>query len=587
VNKKLTNKKLMLIGNPNVGKSAIFSRLTGVKVIVSNYHGTTVEYTKGYLKLGDDRMEIVDIPGIYSLEPTMKAEEIAVKIFEEAVKEKNENIFINVIDSTNLERNLNLTYELIKRDIPLIVVLNFWDEAGHTGVSINREKLENILGVPVITTCGITGEGIKSLVDNLHNAKRSNFISKRISKDITEKSKWEQIGEIIEQVQKLKHRHHTIGEKLSDFSIHPLSGLLVAIIVLGLSFSIIRLIGESLITYLLEPMFENYWTPVLLKISALFNGNGILHDILIGQVIDGKISYLDSMGMLSTGLFVPIAMILPYITAFYFVLSFLEDSGYLPRLGILVDNLMHKLGIHGLAIIPMLLGIGCNVPGALSTRMLETRREKFIASTLMAIAVPCMAQIAMIFGLLGRYGLKAIIIVFVVLFVVWVILGLLMNKFVKGTSPEIFTEIPPYRIPYFKSLLKKLWMRIVWFIKEAVPYVLLGVLIINILYVLHVIDFLGNLVGPIITGLMGLPKETVGALIVGFLRKDVAVGMLVPLGLSMKQMIISSVILTMYFPCIATFTVLLKELGTKDMVKSATIMILSTLIVGTILNLVL
>ena len=587
MNKKLTNKKLMLIGNPNVGKSAIFSRLTGVKVIVSNYHGTTVEYTKGYLKLGDDRMEIVDIPGIYSLEPTMKAEEIAVKIFEEAVKEKNENIFINVIDSTNLERNLNLTYELIKRDIPLIVVLNFWDEAGHTGVSINREKLENILGVPVITTCGITGEGIKSLVDNLHNAKRSNFISKRISKDITEKSKWEQIGEIIEQVQKLKHRHHTIGEKLSDFSIHPLSGLLVAIIVLGLSFSIIRLIGESLITYLLEPMFENYWTPVLLKISALFNGNGILHDILIGQVIDGKISYLDSMGMLSTGLFVPIAMILPYITAFYFVLSFLEDSGYLPRLGILVDNLMHKLGIHGLAIIPMLLGIGCNVPGALSTRMLETRREKFIASTLMAIAVPCMAQIAMIFGLLGRYGLKAIIIVFVILFVVWVILGLLMNRFVKGTSPEIFTEIPPYRIPYFKSLLKKLWMRIVWFIKEAVPYVLLGVLIINILYVLHVIDFLGNLVGPIITGLMGLPKETVGALIVGFLRKDVAVGMLVPLGLSMKQMIISSVILTMYFPCIATFTVLLKELGTKDMVKSATIMILSTLIVGTILNLVL
>jgi len=587
VNKKLTNKKLMLIGNPNVGKSAIFSRLTGVKVIVSNYHGTTVEYTKGYLKLGDDRMEIVDIPGIYSLEPTMKAEEIAVKIFEEAVKEKNENIFINVIDSTNLERNLNLTYELIKRDIPLIVVLNFWDEAGHTGVSINREKLENILGVPVITTCGITGEGIKSLVDNLHNAKRSNFISKRISKDITEKSKWEQIGEIIEQVQKLKHRHHTIGEKLSDFSIHPLSGLLVAIIVLGLSFSIIRLIGELLITYLLEPMFENYWTPVLLKISALFNGNGILHDILIGQVIDGKINYLDAMGMFSTGLFVPIAMILPYITAFYFVLGFLEDSGYLPRLGILVDNLMHKLGIHGLAIIPMLLGIGCNVPGALSTRILETRREKFIASTLMAIAVPCMAQIAMIFGLLGRYGLKAIIIVFVILFVVWVILGLLMNRFVKGTSPEIFTEIPPYRIPYFKSLLKKLWMRIVWFIKDAVPYVLLGVLIINILYVLHVIDFLGNLVGPIITGLMGLPKETVGALIVGFLRKDVAVGMLVPLGLSMKQMIISSVILTMYFPCIATFTVLLKELGTKDMVKSATIMIVSTLIVGTILNLVL
>ncbi len=587
MNDKLNKKKLMLIGNPNVGKSAIFSRLTGVKVIASNYHGTTVEYTKGFLKLGNEKMEIVDIPGIYSLEPTMKAEEVAVKIFKDAVKEKNENIFINIIDSTNLERNLNLTYELIKRNIPLIVVLNFWDEAGHTGVNINREKLENILGVPVITTCGITGEGIKNLVDNLHNATESNFLSKNFTKDTTEKNKWERIGEIVEQVQELKHKHHTIGEKLSDLSIHPLSGLLVATIVLGLSFSIIRIIGESLIAYLLEPMFNKFWTPVLLKISALFNGSGFIHDILIGKIIDGEISYLDSMGMLSTGLFVPIAMILPYITAFYFVLSFLEDSGYLPRLGILVDNLMHKLGIHGLAIIPMLLGIGCNVPGALSTRMLETRREKFIASTLMAIAVPCMAQIAMIFGLLGRYGLKAIIVVFGILFIVWIILGLLMNKLVKGTSPEIFTEIPPYRIPYFKSLLKKLLMRIIWFIKEAVPYVLLGVLVINILYVLHIIDFIGNLASPIFTGLMGLPKETVGALIVGFLRKDVAVGMLVPLGLSMKQMIISSVILTMYFPCIATFTVLLKELGAKDMAKSAAIMMISTLVVGSILNLIL
>ena len=587
MNNKQNINKLLLIGNPNVGKSAIFSRLTGVKVIVSNYHGTTVEYTKGYLKLGDTRKEIVDIPGIYSFEPTIKAEEVAVKIFEDAEKNKNENIFINIIDSTNLERNLNLTYELIKKNVPLIVVLNFWDEAGHTGISIDSEKLENILGVPVITTCGITGEGIKKLVDNLYKATESDFLSKQSIDNTNGKNKWEQIGKIINAVQILKHRHHTIGERLSDFSIHPLGGFIVAIIVLGLSFSIIRLIGESLITYLLEPMFENFWTPVLLKISALFNGNGIIHDILIGQVIDGKINYLNAMGMLSTGLFVPIAMILPYITAFYFVLSFLEDSGYLPRLGILVDNMMHKLGIHGLAIIPMLLGVGCNVPGALSTRILETRREKFIASTLMAIAVPCMAQIAMVFGLLGKYGLKAIIVVFGILFIVWIILGLLMNKFVKGTSPEIFTEIPPYRIPYFKSLLEKLWMRVLWFVKEAVPYVLLGVLIINILYVLHIIDFLGNLVGPVITGMMGLPKETVGALIVGFLRKDVAVGMLVPLGLSMKQMIISSVILTMYFPCVATFTVLLKELGFKDMIKSTVIMILSTLIVGSILNLIL
>jgi len=290
---------------------------------------------------------------------------------------------------------------------------------------------------------------------------------------------------------------------------------------------------------------------------------------------------------LTTGLFVPLAMVLPYIAAFYLVLNILEDTGYLPRLGVLVDTFLHKLGIHGLSIIPLLLGLGCNVPGALSTRILETRREKFIVSTLMAIAVPCMAQIAMIVGLLGNYGTKALAAVFGTLFVVLVIVGFIMNKLVSGESPEIFTEIPPYRFPYFKGVFKKLWIRVHWFIKEAIPFVLIGVLFINILYTLGIIQFIGRITAPVITGILGLPQSAVGALIVGFLRKDVAVGMLAPLGLSVKQIIIASVVLAMYFPCIATFAVLVKELGVKDMLKSAAIMIISTLIVGGILNLTL
>jgi ferrous iron transport protein B len=262
----------------------------------------------------------------------------------------------------------------------------------------------------------------------------------------------------------------------------------------------------------------------------------------------------------------------------------MEDSGYLPRLGVLVDNLMHKVGIHGLAIIPMLLGVGCNVPGAMATRILETKRERFIAATLMAIAVPCMAQIAMIFGLAGSYGAVALSLVFATLFIVWVLLGLILNSTVKGESPEIFIEIPPYRIPYLKSLFKKLWMRVRWFLKEAIPYVLLGVLIVNILYTIGIIEFVGRISAPIITGLLGLPQDTVGALIIGFLRKDVAVGMLLPLGLTMKQMVIASVVLTMYFPCIATFTILIKELDLKDMIKASLIMVTSTIVVGTSLN---
>ena len=248
---------------------------------------------------------------------------------------------------------------------------------------------------------------------------------------------------------------------------------------------------------------------------------------------------------------------------------------------------MHRLGLHGLSIIPMMLGLGCNVPGAMATRILETRKERFIGMTLMAIAVPCAAQLAMIVGLVGKSGVSGLMIVFGTLFIVWLMLGIIMNFILKGESPEIFTEIPAYRVPYIGALLKKLWMRIKGFLKEAVPFVMLGVLVVNILYVLHVIDFIARFTAPLVTKVFGLPSEAIAALVVGFLRKDVAVGMLVPLNLSLKQLVIASVVLAMYFPCFATFVVMLRELGIKDMLKSVIIMVISTVIVGGILNLIL
>ncbi|MBS3741765.1 MAG: ferrous iron transporter B [Candidatus Cloacimonetes bacterium] len=572
-------KKILLVGNPNVGKSAIFSRLTGAKVIASNYAGTTVEYTHGYMYKEGEKMEVIDVPGMYSLEPTSKAEAVAVDMLEEFSKE-DDILLVNIVDSTNLERNLHLTLQLIKKKIPMLILLNFWDETSHKGINIDCTKTEEIFGIPVIPTCALSGRGINDFVNRIPDGKVSSL-------DFEEDEKWDVIGKIVEKVQKLQHHHHTFKQMMSELTIRPLSGLIFAVIVLFISFVVIRFIGESLIGYVFEPIFTKLWQPLILDLSGLLGGSGFLHDILIGQLIEGEIVFEESLGLLTTGLFVPLAMVLPYIAAFYLVLNILEDTGYLPRLGVLVDTFLHKLGIHGLSIIPLLLGLGCNVPGALSTRILETRREKFIVSTLMAIAVPCMAQIAMIVGLLGNYGTKALAAVFGTLFVVLVIVGFIMNKLVSGESPEIFTEIPPYRFPYFKGVFKKLWIRVHWFIKEAIPFVLIGVLFINILYTLGIIQFIGRITAPVITGILGLPQSAVGALIVGFLRKDVAVGMLAPLGLSVKQIIIASVVLAMYFPCIATFAVLVKELGVKDMIKSAVIMIVSTLIVGGILNLIL
>lgn len=565
--------RILLMGNPNVGKSVVFSRLTGTSVVVSNYPGTTVEFTKGTMKIGKKRADVIDVPGTYTLEPTTKAEEVAVEMLRDG------DVVINIVDATNLERNLYLTLQLLEKKAPVIVALNLSDEAKHKGITIDVKKLEKLLDVPVVPTVATTGEGFKELISRLPKAKSHAYRH-------TDEQRWKKMGRIVEEVQTIAHRHHTLAERLGDATVRPLTGIPIAIGIVALMFLVIRFIGEGLIANVFDPAFGAY-EPVAMRMSEALGSGGFLHNIIIGNLIDGGIDFTQSMGLLSTGIFVPFAMVLPYVFAFYLVLGFLEDSGYLPRLGVLVDSGMHKVGMHGLAVVPMLLGLGCNVPGALSSRILETRRQRFIALTLMGIAVPCMAQLAIIFGLVGSYGVGALVIVFATLFVVWAVIGLLLNKILVGESPEMLTEIPPYRTPYWGATLKKLWMRIRHFLTTAIPFVLLGVLLVNVLYTLGIIDFIGNIASPVVVGLLGLPPAAAGALIIGFLRKDVAVGMLLPLSLSMQQLVVASVVLAMYFPCIATFAIFIRELGVKDTAKSALIMIGMALLVGTLLRFVL
>ena len=569
-------KRIFLIGNPNVGKSVVFSRLTGVQVISSNYPGTTVEISKGYLKIGEEKIEVVDLPGTYSLEPTSKTEEIAVSLFKEQPKE--ETAVINIVDATNLERNLFLTLQLIEEGHPVVVCLNMCDDTTHKGIKIDTEKLQDLLGVPVIPTCAITGMGIKLLIEKIKEAK---FAAR---KKLSHQVRWQEIGRIIEAVQQLTHRHHTLREILEDASVRPLTGLAISMVVIYASFKTVRFLGELMINKICDPVFLKIYQPLLEKLSFALGQKGFLHHLLIGELIRGKIDFKQSLGVLTTAPYIEFAMVLPYVVSFYFILSLLEDIGYLPRLAILLDNLLHRLGLHGYAIIPVLLGFGCNVPGILSTRVLESKRERFIASTLISIGVPCVPLQAMIFGLLGKFSGFYVSGVYLVLFSIVMILGIVLNHTIKGYSPELLLEIPPYRFPPLVILGKKLYFRIKGFLIEAVPVVLLGVLVINILLYFHALDFVTGIFAPLIKGLFGLPKEAVVALIIGFLRKDVAVGMLIPLGLSAKQLFISATLLAVSFPCIATFAVLLKELGFKDLLKSTLIMISVSIIVGTLLN---
>jgi ferrous iron transport protein B len=566
-------KKLLLMGNPNVGKSAVFARLTGARVISSNYPGTTVEFTQGMLTLEGERALLIDVPGAYDLEAASQAEEVAVNMLEEG------DVVINVVDASNLERSLPLTLHLLERNTPMIVALNMWDDAVHRGISIDVPKLEAALGIPVVPTVAISGEGIKDLASRIAEAR----VPRHSERSETER--WSEIGRIVGEVQSLTHRHRTFLEALGDASVKPWTGIPIAALLLVAAFVVVRFVGEGLIGIVLEPFFEGAWKPLMLRLSGLLGPGSLLHAIVIGKLVDGDIDFVQSFGLLTTGLFVPLGMVLPYILSFYIVLGFLEDFGYLPRLAVLLDTMMHRMGLHGWAIIPSLLGLGCNVPGILATRILETRRERFIAATIISIGVPCAALQAMIWGLLGRHGARYVVVVYFTLFLVWALLGRFLNSVLKGRSPELIMEIPPYRLPSLRALTQKVWMRMAAFLKEAVPVVLLGVLVVNVLYFVGLFDSLARVTAPVMTRVLGLPEGAVVAMAVGFLRKDVAVGMLGALDLTAGQLTVAVTVLAMLFPCIATFVVLWKQLGWADLGKSVVLMLASSLLVGSVLNL--
>ena len=598
--------RILLMGNPNVGKSALFSRLTGSDVVISNYSGTTVEYSGGSLSFGDEPAELIDVPGTFSLNPANKAEKAAVQMLDEA------DLIINVADATHLERNLYLTLQLLRQNRPLLLVLNMWDDSVKQNITTDLPRLEAMLGIPVVATCAVDGRGIETLkqkISSLLNQKRNKQAFKKNSQIPNQRTHtypcesgdlpaadgeaagadpdlWNLVDNIVRETQTRPEQKENIPNKFSHATVHPLWGPIIAVLILFLSFGFVAYIGDFL-HEVLDDVFEWAWLPVTGWISAQLGQSGLIHNLLIGTLIDGSIDFEESFGLLTTGLFIPLAVVLPFIFCFYCILSLLEDIGYLPRLGVVVDSLMQRLGIHGLSVVPMMLGIGCNVPGVMAGRMLETRKERFIAATLIAIAIPCMAQQAMVIGLLGQAGLAGLAIVYATLFVLWVVLGWMMNLFLRGEASEMLIDLPPYRLPYWRSLGQKIYMRMMGFIRNALPYVLLGVFVVNVLYTMGVIGAISSALAPVMTGLFGLPGEAGGALIVGFLRKDVAVGMLAPLGMELAQLIVASVVLMVYFPCVATFVVLFKELGFADLIKLLLIMILIVLFTGGGLHLLL
>jgi len=551
--------RILLMGNPNVGKSAVFAHLTGVDVVASNYPGTTVECSRGHLILPGGRAELIDVPGTYSLYGSCPAEDLALALLPTA------DLVINVVDASNLGRNLSLTLQLLEMGTPVVVLLNLWDEARRKGKYINESTSIR----PGWRNAWVSPWSQPSLwpVGDWIGA---SAVSQRPSPGPPPNAAWRNAGPWRDGLrERCRYPPGWSPGRWNGWRILPCA----------------RFAGcwwlSSPCRPSSGPSFSLLYQPFLLRLSTLLGGSGPLHDLLLGPVSGPFIDFESSLGLLSTGVYVPLGLVLPYVASFYLVLGLLEDVGYLPRIAVLCDRALQKLGLSGYASIPLMLGVGCNVPGVLATRTLSSRRERSIACVMLAICTPCTAQLALILALVGRWGPSYLAVTFTALFALAACLGRAADHILPGAAPVLLMEIPPFRRPSPRAQVKKLSMRLRGFIHEGVPYVLAGILLMNLLDALGLVEAAGRFLRPVFVQLWGLPEQAVSALFIGLLRKDAAMVLLQPLRLTPLQTVVASVVLTVYFPCAATVGVLLRELGLRSLLRAALVMAACALAVGT------
>jgi len=369
---------------------------------------------------------------------------------------------------------------------------------------------------------------------------------------LTADERWDLIEKISHKVVIFGKFKHTLKDALGELTVKPLTGIPIAIAVLYGFWSVFCSFAGTLFTDgFFVKLFDGHFLP---WIQSIFPGEGgWLYYIFVGD--PAADNCFEAFGVLTSGLFVAIGVVLPAIFIFYLMMALLEDVGYMPRLAVLVDTIFHRIGLHGYAIVPSILALGCNVPAVTATRILETKKQRFIMMTLLAIFIPCGAQLGIMQEVIpGSIGIVLLYLIFG-----YFLFGFILNKLVPGKSPEILIDVPPYQKPLWNNISRKLRMRLGGFLKIAVPFVLLGCAIVNILYLTGTIDWLSKTL-------------TVGPLIAAFLRKDLAVAQLSAIEMSKYQMITSVVLVSIYFPCIATFVMLLKE-GWKNLLGSLAVLV--------------
>jgi ferrous iron transport protein B len=635
----MAKKKLLiaLAGNANVGKSVIFNHLTGLHQHIGNWPGKTVEKAEGTLHFRGYTIDIIDLPGIYSLS-TYSLEELISRKY---IAVEKPDVVINVVDASVLERNLYFTLQLMELETPMVIALNQMDMAKRKGIQIDVEKLEKLLGIPVIPTIAIKGIGIFQLLEKAVEIAEKGYTAKhvpiRFGEEVEEKIAkltkmvegiqfWyppryvaikllEGDEEIEREIAKLNPQIVSVAKRLAS-EIERLHGHSCSTVITSERYEIAGCIAREVQT-LVSPIkpklgerLHNLTThkimgypimafSLLLIFYSIFTFGGYTSDALnnlfynwkpffesfFGTEIFGKLVWSALEGVLAG-----VTIALPYIVPFYIILYFLEDSGYLSRIAFLMDNVMHKMGLHGKAFIPLILGYGCNVPACLGCRIMETERERLLAAFVTTL-VPCAARTVIILGLVGTYlGIQWALALYIFNLAIIFILGRLAFKVLPGEPTALIMEMSDYRLPHLKTVLKQTWFRLAEFIKIAFPLIIFGSITIKLAEIFGLLEPIENLLSPITVTWLGLPLITGITLIFGVLRKELTLIMLATLsgttnfaeipGFGSVQMVVFTLVAMFYIPCIATIAALAKEFGWKKALYITIFEILFAILLG-------
>ncbi len=539
---------ILLIGSPNVGKSMVFHRLTGRKVTISNYPGTTVEILTGFCEHLRTTMKIYDTPGMYSLYPITEEEEVTRQV----LIQTRPSWILNIVDAKNLERMLPLTLELIQSGFPVILGLNMIDEAAKQGITIDHAMLSKLLNIPVCAMSALKNQGITELKSRLVQPSASvqpqplpTQIDHEMFHQLTQEAQ-----EVCHQVIK-KQNIDTPWTSWDNLLLSPWSGVPIALLALYFIFYqlvgrfgagvFVNIIDDKLFGHILLPLFM-FWID---KIPSP----------ALQQLLGGE------FGVFTLGFRYAFAIILPIISIFFLVFSLLEDSGYLPRLAFLSDRMLKQIGLGGRGVIPFVLGLGCGTMAVAVTRTLETKRERCIATMLLALAIPCSAQLGVIMAILAPYPL-ALLVWLTTITVVFLWIGTLLHSILPGTAGSFYLELPPLRLPTISNSINKTMARITWYFWEILPMFIITSVSIWAGTLLGIFDRVITSLERVTT-LLALPKETAVLFLFGFLRRDYGVAGLYDLQsqLSWPQLTIISVTLTLFVPCLAQFAIMVKERG--------------------------